>query len=103
MNQDGGKYRKPFQPARQSNVHDVGEVVDLDVFIDYEIMNHDVNPTEVDDNKLVAGEGNELLAYMAGRSSSAGDIRQVLAANRAPDKSTNKSRNIPRASKSMDP
>jgi hypothetical protein len=48
--------------------------------------------TDVDDNKLFPGDGNSLLAYMAGRTSSSGDIRQVLAAKRAPDKNKNKDR-----------
>jgi uncharacterized membrane-anchored protein len=85
MNQRNGN-RKPFQAKRQANVHDVSDVVNLDDFIDYEVMNHDVGKIETDDIKGNVDDGDTLLAYMAGRTSSAGDIRQVLAANSTPEK-----------------
>jgi hypothetical protein len=89
MNQRNGN-RKPFQVKRQANVHDVSDVVNLDNFIDYAVMNHDVSTIEQVDDKVTSDDGDELLAYMAGRTSSAGDIRQVLAAKSLPNK--NKSR-----------
>ena len=86
MNQRNGN-RKPFQAKRQANVHDVSDVVNLDDLIDYAVMNHDVGTSETVDDKFDGDDGDDkLLAYMAGRTSSAGDIRQVLAANSTPDK-----------------
>ena len=88
MQSNGGK--RPFQASRQANMHDVSDVVDLDSIIDYAIMNHDVAKLD-DGDEIKEGTSNddELLAYMAGRTqdtASAGDIRNVLAAKRAPDK-----------------
>ena len=86
MSQRNGN-RKPFQLKRQTNMHDVSVVVNLDDFIDYTVMNHDVGTNETVDDKVNTDDGDDtLLAYMAGRTSSAGDIRQVLAAKSVPDK-----------------
>jgi hypothetical protein len=88
MQGNGGN--RTFQAPRQANVHDVGDVVDLDNIIDYAVMNHDVaRLDDVEDIKDTPSNDDELLAYMAGRTqdtSSSGDIRNVLAAKRAPDK-----------------
>ena len=68
-------------------MHDVSDVVNLDDFIEYTVMNHDAGMNENVDDKVNADDGGDtLLAYMAGRTSSAGDIRQVLAANSIPNK-----------------
>ena len=85
MGQRNGN-RKPFQAKRQANVHNFSDVVNLDDFVDYAVMNHDVGTTETVDGKVDSDDGDALLAYMAGRTSSAGDIRQVLAANSTPEK-----------------
>jgi hypothetical protein len=35
-----------FQPQRQANLHDVGNVVDFGDIVDYAVMSHDIDPTE---------------------------------------------------------
>jgi hypothetical protein len=72
---------------RQANAHDVDDVVDLDDIIDYNIMNHDVSIVgdgSDDNNTDGNSKDDSLLAYMAGRSTSAGELRQVLAAKTKP-------------------
>jgi hypothetical protein len=77
MNSNSGKPRATY-PPRQTNVHEVDEVVDVDDIIDYTMMNHDVsNDDDVD--RVNTNNNDGLLAYMAGRSSSAGDICYVMA------------------------
>jgi hypothetical protein len=58
-------------------------------------MHHEVNNVDVeDDNKDSGNDGdNTLLAFMAGQGSSSGDIRQVLATKRMPDKDKNRQAN----------
>jgi hypothetical protein len=75
--------------------------VDLDDIIDYAIMNHDVSVgcDGVDeDNTDGNAKDDALLAYMAGRSTPAGELRQVLAAKtKSPNKNkvgTNASRKV---------
>ena len=85
MQGNGGN--RTFQAPRQANMHDVGDFVDLDNIIDYAVMNHDVS-NDVDIQEGTSTD-DTLLAYMAGRSNdtaSSGDIRNVLAAKRSPDK-----------------
>ena len=55
-------------------MHNVSDVVNLDDFLDYAVMNHDLNMIEQVDDNVIADDGDELLAYMAGCTSSAGDI-----------------------------
>jgi CHASE2 domain-containing sensor protein len=52
-------------------------------------MHHEANNVEVEDNNKDSGNhaDNALFAFMAGQGSSSGDIRQVLATKRTPDKS----------------
>ena len=89
MNNNGNN-RNPFQAQRQANVHDVGDIVDLDAIIDHAVTDNDLPMVEdLNGNNEVATNDDTLLAYMAGRSNnntSAGDIRYVLAAKRSQDK-----------------
>jgi Reverse transcriptase (RNA-dependent DNA polymerase) len=92
MKQDGGNW-KTFQPQHQANVHTVDDLVDLDTFIDYAVMNHDVETSVAsEDVKDIPSNDNRLLSFMAGRSteSNPGDIRNVLAAKRVPEKGKNR-------------
>jgi hypothetical protein len=94
MKQYSGNW-KPNQPRRQVNVYDVSNVVHANTLIDYAIMNHDVLPpipTEYTTDASPSSDADTLLAYMAGRGTeeTPGNIRNVLAAKRAPD---NKGRN----------
>jgi hypothetical protein len=79
----------------QVNAHDVNNLVYIKDIINYTIMHHEVNKVEVEhDNKDSGTDGeNALLAFMAGQGSSSGDIRQVLATKRTPDKSKNRQAN----------
>ena len=67
-------------------MHDVGDVINLDDIVDYTVMKHDVGSSGDGDDKSKSDDDDALLAYMAGRTSSLGDIRQVLAAKSIPDK-----------------
>jgi Reverse transcriptase (RNA-dependent DNA polymerase) len=72
---------------RQANMHTFEETVNLDDLIDYTVMNH----TTVSTDNKVDEKGDDLLAYMAGRTSSdAGDIRHVLAAKQSSEKTQNR-------------
>jgi hypothetical protein len=74
---------KGFQPQRQANLHDVGNVVDFDDIIDYAVMNHDIDPTKNEtSSKESAINDDTLLAYMSGLNGNnkSGDIRNVLTA-----------------------
>jgi hypothetical protein len=71
-----GKPRTAY-PPRQASAHDVDEVVDIDVIIDYTMLNHDANADD-DDDKGNTTDSDSLLSYMAGRSSLAGDICKVI-------------------------
>jgi hypothetical protein len=84
--------RKSY-PPRQANVHDIGDVINLDDIVDYTVMKHDVVSSGEEDDKVKSDDDDALLAYMAGRTSSLGDIRQVLAAKSTPDKK-NKNRKV---------
>ena len=57
------------------------------------VMKHDVGSSGDGDYKVKSDDDDTLLAYMAGRTSSLGDIRQVLAAKSTPDKQ-NKNRKV---------
>jgi hypothetical protein len=84
MNSNGGNH-KPALSARQANIHDIGDYVDLDNIVDYAVNNHDVYQKEEVGNK-VDSIHDKLLAYMAGRTFGSGDICHVFAAKKAPDK-----------------
>jgi hypothetical protein len=73
-----GKPRTSY-PPRQANTHEADVVVDIDDIIDYTMLNHDGTVDDDDDDKGNTANGDGLLAYMAGRRSSAGDIRKVMA------------------------
>ena len=77
MNNTNSKPRVPY-PPRQTNMHEVADVVDIDDIIDYTILNHEVTSNN-DDDKGTLTDNNSLLAYMSGRTSSAGDIHKVMA------------------------
>ena len=77
MNNTNSKPRVPY-PPRLTNVHEVANVVDIDDIINYTILNHEVTPDN-DDDKGTSTNNDSLLAYMAGRSSLAGDIHTVMA------------------------
>jgi hypothetical protein len=61
----------------KDNAHEFNEVVDIDDSIDYTMLNHDAHNDD-DNNKGNTTHGDVLLAYMAGCSSLAGDIRKVI-------------------------
>jgi hypothetical protein len=68
---------------QQAHAHDAEDVVDLDDIIDYTIMNHDISigcDGADDDNTDGNAKDGALFACMAGRSTPAGELRQVLAA-----------------------
>ena len=77
--------RKSY-PPRQANMHDVGDVINLDDIVDYTVMKHDVVSSGDGDDKDKSDDDDALLAYMAGRTSSLSDIRQVLPAKSTPGK-----------------
>ena len=87
------KYFNSWNCGFVANVHDVGDVINLDDLVDYTVMKHDVVSSGDDDDKVKSDDDDALLAYMAGRTSSLGDIRQVLAAKSTPDKK-NKNRKV---------
>jgi hypothetical protein len=66
-------------PQQQANAHEVDEVVDINDIIDYSMLNHDGTVDDDDDDEGNTADGDGLLAYMAGRSSSAGDIGKLMA------------------------
>ena len=59
--------RKSY-PSRQANVHDVGDVINLDDIVDYTVMKHDVVLSGDDDDKVRSDDDDTLLAYMVGSS-----------------------------------
>jgi hypothetical protein len=73
MNSNSGKSRATY-PPRQTNINEVDEVVDVDDIIDYTMLNQDATGANYDDKRTTANDDG-LLAYMAGLSSSTGDIR----------------------------
>jgi hypothetical protein len=89
MNQNGYK-PKPSQATCQANTHCVADTVSIDVIIDYAINNHERGTTDPDDILKESDTDNTLLAHMAERTSSIGDICQVLAANQKSDKGKNR-------------
>ena len=73
--------------TRHANTHSIETYIDLDSIIDNAIMYEEAEPKNDNDFPTSTTEGNnDQRAYMAGQQSSSGDIRQVLAAKRAPDK-----------------
>jgi len=82
----------PSQSFRQANVHEVGDMVNIDDIIEYITMNHTLSEQEDKGSNDEPSIGNALLAHMAGQSmdSNPGDVRQVLASNRKPIKNTNR-------------
>jgi hypothetical protein len=85
MNQNGYK-PKPSLATSQANTHCVADTVNIDYIIDYGVNNHERGTTDPDDILKESDSDNILLALMAGRTSSSGDICQVLAANQKSDK-----------------
>ena len=71
------------------------DLVNIDDFIDYTVMSHDVVvEQEAPDTKEATESNDYYLAYLAGRGSSSGDILQVLAAKRASEKPKNRKVNM---------
>jgi hypothetical protein len=85
---DKTRNRQASNPVtRRANTHNIDTYIDIDNIIDNAMMNQ--GDETISDNKIKADTNestNNLLAYMAGQQTSSGDIRQVLAAKRAPDK-----------------
>jgi hypothetical protein len=79
MSSNNGRPRTSYPPQQQANAHEVDEVVDIDDIIYYTMLNHDGPVDDDDDYKGNKADGDGLLAYIAGRSSSAGDICKVMA------------------------
>jgi hypothetical protein len=77
---------KPFQPKHQVNSHHVSDTVSIDDIIDYSVNTHEIGMNNDDDDAKASDSTDTLLAHMAGRSSSLGDIRHVLAAKQKSDK-----------------
>jgi hypothetical protein len=74
-------------------MHDVDTFVDLDHLIDYATIKHKTAVTDAEAHSNADEDGgSELLACMAGRKSSCGDVWQVLASKQTPDK--NKKRHV---------
>jgi hypothetical protein len=70
-----------------ANTHHFETYIDLDSIIDNAVMYEDADTNNYSEVPTgLAKSNNDLLAYMAGQQSSTGDIRQVLAAKRAPDR-----------------
>jgi hypothetical protein len=88
MNQNGYK-TKSSQATRQANTHYVVDTVNIDDIIDYVVNKHERGTTDPDHILKESDSDNTLLAHMAGRTSSSGDICQVLAANQKSDKGKN--------------
>ena len=76
----------------QVNVHHVEDLINLDDLIDFTVMSHKTEMNDPEDTKS-NDNSDDLLAFMAGTKSDAGDIRKVLAAKRTPDKSTTRKAN----------
>jgi hypothetical protein len=73
--------------TRRANTHNIDTYIDIDNIIDNAMMNQ--GDETISDNKIKGATNestNDLLAYMAGQQKSSGDIHQVLAEKRAPDK-----------------
>jgi hypothetical protein len=69
-----GGNKKPVQATRLANMHSIDSYVDLDVVIEYAVMEHEVHSRDDDADKDDNAEGTDLLAYMAGQHSYSGDI-----------------------------
>jgi hypothetical protein len=80
---------KPFQPKHQVNSHHVSDTVNIDDIINYTVNTHEIGMNDDDDDAKASDSTDTLLAHMAGRSSSSGDIRHVLAAKQKSDKGKN--------------
>jgi hypothetical protein len=85
---ENARHIQTSHPAtRRSNTHNIEIYIDLDSIIDNAIMYEEAEPNNNNDVSTGTTEGNnDLLACMAGQQSFSGDIHQVLAAKRAPDK-----------------
>jgi hypothetical protein len=79
---------KPFQPKHQVNSQHVSDMVNIDGIIDYTVNTH-----EIDDDIKASDSTDNLLAHMAGRRSSSGDICHVLAAKQKSDTGKNRTVN----------
>jgi hypothetical protein len=73
---------KQFQPKHQVNSHHVVDTMSIDDIIDYTVNTHEIgmNDDDDDDDSKASDSTDTLLAHMAGRSLSSGDICHVLAA-----------------------
>jgi hypothetical protein len=70
-----GGNSKSFAPPRRANMHNVNTFVDLDHLIDYATMKHKMAATDANAHSNADEDGgSEILAYMAGQTSSCGDV-----------------------------
>jgi hypothetical protein len=82
---------KPFQPKHLVKSHHVSNTVDIDDIIDYTVNTHEICMNIDDDDDAKASDCTDtLLAHMAGRSLSSGDISHVLVAKQKLDKGKNR-------------
>jgi hypothetical protein len=82
-----GNNRSMNPITRQVNVHHVEDPINLNDLIDYTVMRHKIDSTDVGNDPK---NSDDLLAFMAGTTSDAGDIRKVLAAKQASEKNKNR-------------
>jgi hypothetical protein len=83
----GGNNRSINPNTRQVNAHHMEDLINLDDLIDYTIMSHKIDSTDVGNDPK---NSDDLLAFMAGTKSDAGDICKVLAAKQASEKNKNR-------------
>jgi hypothetical protein len=77
---------KTYQGSRHINAHHVVDSINLDDVVDYTVNQHHIDSTNDDIDYNTSMNNDTLLAHMAGRTSSSGDIRNVLAAKQKPEK-----------------
>jgi hypothetical protein len=73
----GGNIQSMNPNTRQVNIHHVEDPINLDALIDYTIMSHKIDSTDVGNDTK---NSEDLSAFMAGTKSDASDISKVLAA-----------------------
>jgi hypothetical protein len=73
--------------TRQVNARHVEDPINLDDLIDYTIMSRKIYSTDVENDP---SNSYDLLAFMTGTKSDAGDIRKALAAKQASEENNNR-------------
>jgi hypothetical protein len=69
-----------YQPNCKVNSHNVDDTVKIDDIIDFTVNTHEIGMSDDDDDAKASDSTDTLLAHMAGRSLSLGEICHVLAA-----------------------